>query len=197
MTLILERQRFGIIVKDILTRRNIDIENVKYFLVDGEIKVDMFDYVDPQVEIEIVYCDEGEPRTTFVRNYYEFLDYHLLRVLQMREMITAMMFSIGDIGEEFEGGEEIKKCLKPEEFESLKEKMFDDIDKNTDCNICLCEFEEQDKLVELKCGHYFHKECIRKWLLEESLKCPICKVEAGDGVIIFPPEEDEMDPLEN
>ena len=44
------------------------------------------------------------------------------------------------------------------------------------CVICLEEFNNGDKLTVLPCGHEFHKQCIRPWLLTRSTLCPICKM---------------------
>ena len=32
---------------------------------------------------------------------------------------------------------------------------------------------------QLNCNHIYHKECIDKYLLEYSNKCPICRAECG------------------
>ena len=42
------------------------------------------------------------------------------------------------------------------------------------CVICLTEFEEQDTVKEMHCSHYFHVECLDKWLRYNST-CPICR----------------------
>lgn len=41
------------------------------------------------------------------------------------------------------------------------------------CAICLVDFEEGVKLIELPCRHAFHSRCITKWL-KRSSKCPLC-----------------------
>ena len=48
------------------------------------------------------------------------------------------------------------------------------------CSICLSQFEsEPARLVRrTPCGHYFHVECIDRWLLTEAT-CPLCKVAIG------------------
>eukprot|EP00438_Fugacium_kawagutii_P018870 Skav221116 [mRNA] locus=scaffold233:248678:249139:- [translate_table: standard] len=40
------------------------------------------------------------------------------------------------------------------------------------CAICLEEGREEE--AQLPCGHRFHKTCIRKWLVFEHLRCPLC-----------------------
>jgi hypothetical protein len=47
------------------------------------------------------------------------------------------------------------------------------------CTICYCEFEELEKVMELKCKHLYHEECIVKWL-EKNPKCPVCKQSQTD-----------------
>jgi hypothetical protein len=48
--------------------------------------------------------------------------------------------------------------------------------KNTNCTICLCDYEDKEKLKKLKCEHMFHNECLNNWLDKEKV-CPICKNE--------------------
>ncbi|XP_042499985.1 probable E3 ubiquitin-protein ligase ZFP1 isoform X2 [Macadamia integrifolia] len=45
------------------------------------------------------------------------------------------------------------------------------------CIICQDEYENLDKIGTLDCGHEYHAECIRKWLLVKNV-CPICKITA-------------------
>ncbi|XP_042458414.1 E3 ubiquitin-protein ligase At1g63170-like isoform X1 [Zingiber officinale] len=48
-----------------------------------------------------------------------------------------------------------------------------------DCCICLAKYTSNDELRELPCSHFFHKECVDKWLKINAL-CPLCKSEVGD-----------------
>jgi len=48
----------------------------------------------------------------------------------------------------------------------------------TTCAICMCEFEIDEKLRCLTCTHYYHKECIDKWL-SVAPSCPMCKQEVN------------------
>jgi len=43
-----------------------------------------------------------------------------------------------------------------------------------ECCICMTEFETSDNLRLLPCGHFFHVECIKKWLVTRST-CPFCR----------------------
>lgn len=44
----------------------------------------------------------------------------------------------------------------------------------TKCPVCLCEFAEGEDLKSLPCVHFFHKECIDRWLMVGH-SCPMCK----------------------
>ncbi len=43
------------------------------------------------------------------------------------------------------------------------------------CVICMCDFEDGERVTCLPCGHSFHKGCIEPWLIQKSALCPICK----------------------
>ncbi|KAL3529248.1 hypothetical protein ACH5RR_008570 [Cinchona calisaya] len=45
------------------------------------------------------------------------------------------------------------------------------------CSVCQEEYEADDETGKLNCGHYFHIQCIKKWLSQKNA-CPICKTEA-------------------
>lgn len=44
------------------------------------------------------------------------------------------------------------------------------------CCICLARYVDNDDLRLLPCGHFFHKDCVDKWLKINAL-CPLCKAE--------------------
>ncbi|XP_060178887.1 E3 ubiquitin-protein ligase At1g63170-like isoform X1 [Lycium barbarum] len=46
------------------------------------------------------------------------------------------------------------------------------------CCICLSNYEDNDELRELPCSHYFHTQCVDKWLKINAC-CPLCKFEIG------------------
>ncbi|KAL1552459.1 E3 ubiquitin-protein ligase [Salvia divinorum] len=47
------------------------------------------------------------------------------------------------------------------------------------CCICLAKYVNNDELKELPCSHFFHKDCVDKWL-KINATCPLCKAEVGD-----------------
>ncbi|KAJ8751717.1 hypothetical protein K2173_025888 [Erythroxylum novogranatense] len=49
------------------------------------------------------------------------------------------------------------------------------------CCICLAKYVNNDELRELPCSHFFHKECVDKWL-KINASCPLCKNEVGESV---------------
>lgn len=50
------------------------------------------------------------------------------------------------------------------------------IDEEPTCSICLCEYEEGDKLVSLPCKHVFHADCINSWT-DNNTRCPLCNAD--------------------
>lgn len=47
----------------------------------------------------------------------------------------------------------------------------------TNCPVCLCEFTEGERLKSTPCIHFYHKECIDRWLMVGN-SCPLCKAPA-------------------
>ncbi|CAA3019003.1 RING-H2 finger ATL38-like [Olea europaea subsp. europaea] len=52
--------------------------------------------------------------------------------------------------------------------------------ENTQCTVCLAEYNEEDKLRILpNCGHSFHASCIDIWLHKQST-CPVCRISLNE-----------------
>jgi hypothetical protein len=47
---------------------------------------------------------------------------------------------------------------------------------NSSCSICIEDFEENESVRVLPCGHLYHTDCIMPWLTTRCSNCPICKV---------------------
>ena len=58
-------------------------------------------------------------------------------------------------------------------FDPLFKKKGKKDDEIRNCIICYDNIEFK-KLVILRCDHYYHKECIKKWL-KIHMVCPICR----------------------
>ncbi|XP_016470846.1 uncharacterized protein LOC107793076 [Nicotiana tabacum] len=42
------------------------------------------------------------------------------------------------------------------------------------CSICQEEYEAEDEMGKLDCGHFYHIRCIKQWLMQKN-SCPVCK----------------------
>ncbi|OIT08850.1 PREDICTED: E3 ubiquitin ligase BIG BROTHER-related-like [Nicotiana attenuata] len=51
--------------------------------------------------------------------------------------------------------------------------MCDDEEQDA-CFICAYEYEDEDIIGTLHCGHDFHADCANKWLLTRKKTCPVC-----------------------
>ncbi|KAK4056178.1 hypothetical protein OIO90_002909 [Microbotryomycetes sp. JL221] len=60
---------------------------------------------------------------------------------------------------------------------------------SNECAICLSDFEQGDRVMELPCGHIFHEEEITPWLIETKRLCPVCRAS-----ITAEPVEDPSSP---
>lgn len=75
--------------------------------------------------------------------------------------------------------DDVKVVLTTDEFNKLdqlevsKEKLQDYINK--ECNVCIESYKEHEKVTRLPCQHIFHEECIKNWLCNENVKCPVCR----------------------
>ena len=74
----------------------------------------------------------------------------------------------------------VSKGLTKSQFEKLPSVKYDK-DKyreNYQCIICMEEFKKDEKVKVLPCGHIFHGDCIKEWLMKQKT-CPFCKSEIG------------------
>ncbi|GFS32367.1 RING/U-box superfamily protein [Actinidia rufa] len=46
------------------------------------------------------------------------------------------------------------------------------------CSICQEDYEGDDEMGKLECGHFYHIDCIKQWLAQKNI-CPICKTVAA------------------
>jgi len=60
--------------------------------------------------------------------------------------------------------------------------LFSSLPENEDevaCSICLCEYENGDKLITLPCNHVYHADCIKSWT-DKSTRCPLCNLDLNE-----------------
>ena len=88
-------------------------------------------------------------------------------------------YDIYDNYDEYELFQEEKEpdTISSERFNKFKKVIYNNSKKDlehNECIICTCEYKNNDKILKLDCDHCYHEKCIKKWLLEESNKCPLC-----------------------
>jgi len=83
-----------------------------------------------------------------------------------------------DIGFTYEDATTLEPvCAEVRNLDHLPVSKFDGKplpSEQTTCAICLGDFENGESLRSLQCFHFFHKECIDKWLGVGHV-CPVCK----------------------
>ena len=74
----------------------------------------------------------------------------------------------------------VNKGLSKKQFDKLPFVKYDKnkYSENYQCIICMEEFQKNEKVKLLPCGHIFHDNCIKEWLMKQK-SCPFCKSEIG------------------
>ena len=73
--------------------------------------------------------------------------------------------------------EDVKVTLSESQFNLLERRCIV-TDENLDkCNICLDDFCLGTEIITLNCRHFFHRDCIKPWLMTQSHKCPVCRAD--------------------
>ena len=73
---------------------------------------------------------------------------------------------------------QVSKGLTEQELEKLDEVHVDTVRKGEDpklirCTICQDNFGHSSQVIELRCDHFYHTDCIKKWLKIKKT-CPLC-----------------------
>ncbi|CAH8252684.1 unnamed protein product [Arabidopsis lyrata] len=96
--------------------------------------------------------------------------YHELR-LDVDSMSYEQLLELGDrIGY-------VKTGLKESEIHRCLGKITPSISHtlgDRKCSICQDEYESEDEVGKLNCGHSFHVHCVKQWLSRKNA-CPVCK----------------------
>ncbi|XP_059445319.1 E3 ubiquitin-protein ligase MBR2-like [Corylus avellana] len=89
------------------------------------------------------------------------------------EELLALEERIGDVSTGL-SEDTITKLMKQQKYFDIGAESPPDLEP---CCICQEEYVDGDDLGALDCGHDFHTNCIKQWLMQKNL-CPICKTTA-------------------
>lgn len=67
----------------------------------------------------------------------------------------------------------------------------EDIERDRRCAVCYDDMLPDGTCKKLKCGHCYHRDCLRKWL-EANSKCPYCRKEIDSKPTIVEPTAAEL-----
>ena len=109
---------------------------------------------------------------------YEHDDEYNQENEQARQTITVTELQIEYFINFLNNLEDVKIVLNENDLNDIPEQKYSEISTefNT-CSICQDELTKDNVIRQLNCSHIYHKECIDKYLLEYSSKCPICRAE--------------------
>ncbi|XP_030486277.1 E3 ubiquitin-protein ligase MBR2 isoform X1 [Cannabis sativa] len=86
------------------------------------------------------------------------------------EELLALEERIGDVSTGL-SEEIVLKLMKQRKYEPIPVEAGPDPEP---CCICQEEYADGDDVGALDCGHDFHTDCVKQWLMQKNL-CPICK----------------------
>ena len=90
-----------------------------------------------------------------------------------------------DMEDNSQGLEDVKVIVSEDDFERLKTINFTEenkvLYKDKDCNICIENYNQNESIKVLPCGHLFHLDCIKNWLCNEKVNCPVCRKDVREG----------------
>ncbi|KAJ8536066.1 hypothetical protein K7X08_034467 [Anisodus acutangulus] len=70
--------------------------------------------------------------------------------------------------------DEIARCVRRTKPFFLSNLSLIRTELERKCTICQEEYEAEDEMGKLDCGHFYHIRCIKQWLSQKN-SCPICK----------------------
>jgi hypothetical protein len=84
------------------------------------------------------------------------------------------------LGTVLAGGDELDlplDGLSDEEIRALPKVRFESAEQQH-CSICLEAYQEGELLTALHCSHFFHIECLARWMQRATI-CPLCRCPCG------------------
>lgn len=68
--------------------------------------------------------------------------------------------------------------LSDDEIRALPKVRFEATERQS-CSICLEAYTRGELLTSLRCGHFFHVDCLGRWF-QHSTQCPLCRSQCAD-----------------
>jgi hypothetical protein len=125
--------------------------------------------------------DDIDVNHPYIQHLYSLLaTNNLTDNLTDNSVLTSLFTNFNNFMEQnLDDLEDVKVTLSENEFDNLDIVEDKTLIENKQCNICLEELKEEEvndrTLINLKCNHIYHKECIKEWLTKQSTKCPSCR----------------------
>jgi hypothetical protein len=106
----------------------------------------------------------------------------------LQEVITNVL---NERMQQMQNMEDVPVVITEDQIKELPFGPYNEVKKNhrvdsTQCGMSLEDFEEDTNILLLPCYHAFNYEYIKRWLTENSNKCPTCRAEVAEGI----PKED-------
>ncbi|KAG9450461.1 hypothetical protein H6P81_010426 [Aristolochia fimbriata] len=121
-------------------------------------------------------------QTSFLSGTPDHFDQYRELRLDVDSMSYEELLELGDrIGYVSTGlrEEEILRCLRKMKHSILSStSSHKTAGIDWKCSICQEEYEANDEVGKLECGHSYHLYCIKQWLLQKNA-CPVCKAVAA------------------
>jgi len=115
--------------------------------------------------------DEIEEDMNVIRTILYGLQRSEMNVVNQVMNLMNLILPVGD-----QNFVDIPLTVSKEVLDKLPEVCFSELKTDEkSCSICMDDFEPQSILRKISCSHLFHKNCLDKWLTENSYKCPICR----------------------
>ncbi|KAI3753945.1 hypothetical protein L2E82_26010 [Cichorium intybus] len=113
--------------------------------------------------------------------FFEWVSPAMLKAYQWQtsaiEMSLVDMLDIDNSGTRGLSEDALNRLPKCQFRNRAKTDQRDDEYNNTNCAICLQDFENEEEGRKLpNCRHEFHLECIDEWLIRQG-SCPICRTD--------------------
>lgn len=125
---------------------------------------------------DLFYIISSAMNRTYLAIYYYMYPYNIaMNSLYRNAAIIGILFLwiqviIIILQNRFGGGFFLPESVRPRPYDyhsSLPP-------PGTECAICMANIEEGDDSMVTPCNHYFHSECLERWMQEQYI-CPLCR----------------------